>query len=292
MLRLNPDLPVLWTTPHSLQIGSLDKPIEICEVTRGIEVVVRALRKGTPRNTLDALARQSGVSTQRLDELLRELIPAFLPDSDAGSPRITHGAFADVILGGSGDGRGEIEYVLRSDFRISELADVDSETNEDWRSGLADDTVAVIVESFFVPPSSVGGLLRRDVSHLLVSIDERGAWIGPLVIPGKTPCATCIDFARRDTNASWPAIATQLLAQEHPRLTPRLRCRVAEEVFRFLAGPERHNASTRVRVSPDSPSVSVDVVRFHEQCHCRGLTGTVSELAECRGNLIPLPKKS
>jgi bacteriocin biosynthesis cyclodehydratase domain-containing protein len=38
------------------------------------------------------------------------------------------------------------------------------------------------------------------------------AWIGPLVLPGRTACLRCVDAHRRDRDPAWPAVAAQLAA--------------------------------------------------------------------------------
>ena len=53
-------------------------------------------------------------------------------------------------------------------------------------------------------------LLALDVTHLLLVSDEDGVTVGPVVIPGKTACAGCLDHARADRDARWPRIALQL----------------------------------------------------------------------------------
>jgi bacteriocin biosynthesis cyclodehydratase domain-containing protein len=53
--------------------------------------------------------------------------------------------------------------------------------------------------------------LVRHRPHLPVVIREVAATIGPLVIPGHTPCLRCVELARADRDPAWPALAAQLV---------------------------------------------------------------------------------
>jgi bacteriocin biosynthesis cyclodehydratase domain-containing protein len=47
--------------------------------------------------------------------------------------------------------------------------------------------------------------------HLPVLIRETTAVIGPLVVPGRTPCCRCVELARGDRDPAWPSLSAQLL---------------------------------------------------------------------------------
>jgi bacteriocin biosynthesis cyclodehydratase domain-containing protein len=51
----------------------------------------------------------------------------------------------------------------------------------------------------------------RDRPHLPVVVRETTALIGPLVIPGRTPCCRCVELARGDRDPAWPSLSAQLL---------------------------------------------------------------------------------
>lgn len=51
----------------------------------------------------------------------------------------------------------------------------------------------------------------RDRPHLPVLVRETTAVIGPLVIPGGTPCCRCVELARGDRDPAWPSLSAQLL---------------------------------------------------------------------------------
>ena len=53
-------------------------------------------------------------------------------------------------------------------------------------------------------------LVRDGTPHLAAYVRETVGVIGPLVIPGATPCLRCIDLARTDLDADWPRVLAQL----------------------------------------------------------------------------------
>jgi bacteriocin biosynthesis cyclodehydratase domain-containing protein len=62
-----------------------------------------------------------------------------------------------------------------------------------------------------IPPEWLRLVRRRP--HLPVVIRDVTATIGPLVIPGSTPCLRCVELARADRDPAWPVLAAQLIAR-------------------------------------------------------------------------------
>lgn len=54
------------------------------------------------------------------------------------------------------------------------------------------------------------GPLREGVPHLLAFLRERSAVVGPLVLPGESPCLRCLDLHRAGRDPAWPLLAAQL----------------------------------------------------------------------------------
>jgi bacteriocin biosynthesis cyclodehydratase domain-containing protein len=51
----------------------------------------------------------------------------------------------------------------------------------------------------------------RDRPHVPVLVRETTAVIGPIVVPGRTPCCRCVELARGDRDPAWPSLSAQLL---------------------------------------------------------------------------------
>ena len=70
-------------------------------------------------------------------------------------------------------------------------------------------TLAVVAPIGGMPAPEVVATVR-DVPHLFVQVRETTALVGPFVVPGRTACWRCVQIARTDRDACWPALAAQL----------------------------------------------------------------------------------
>jgi len=54
--------------------------------------------------------------------------------------------------------------------------------------------------------------------HLLAEVRETLGVVGPLVLPGRSACLTCLDLTRTDLDPDWPALAAQLAMPSRSRI--------------------------------------------------------------------------
>lgn len=245
VLRIDPAARPIWRTPDSLQFG-LDPVLAILDpVPAGADRVVHALAAGCDRATLEALVGAGGLD--QLDSLLTTIAPALLRRSTA----------AAVPLGVAITGPDDLVELLRGWFPAAS----------------ARPDVAVVVAHHLVPPAGTVRWLRDDVPHLAVVFGDQSATVGPLVVPGATPCLQCADQHRLD-GPHWRAIAAQLLRRGGSRTagSARIRLRVAAlvgdaiESLREAAPTGLEGAA--LRIAPDG-SVSRSPRPWHERCLCR-----------------------
>jgi hypothetical protein len=52
--------------------------------------------------------------------------------------------------------------------------------------------------------------LRRGIPHLPLVVQAHRVQVGPLITGGAGPCLSCMDLHRRDRDAAWPAVLSQL----------------------------------------------------------------------------------
>jgi hypothetical protein len=67
--------------------------------------------------------------------------------------------------------------------------------------------LAVLTDGY--PPELPGTLVASAVAHLTAAASEAIGVVGPLVIPGRTACLSCVDLARSDRDPAWPLILAQ-----------------------------------------------------------------------------------
>jgi bacteriocin biosynthesis cyclodehydratase domain-containing protein len=141
----------------------------------------------------------------------------------------------------------------------------------------AADPDLLIVVSCGEPRRSVFDRARREgIAHLLVVLDEDRVRVGPLVVPGVTPCLTCLDLNRTDWDPAWPALLPQLgrssWTTTPPTVAAPLTYMAAAEVgveVQALAGGSRPRTSGRVlAIGPRHDDRASWPVAFHHSCAC------------------------
>ena len=278
MPRLNPRLPLLWRTPTSCQFGSLEPVAILRDTTVNEERALAVLREGTSLPTLRALAAQWHMTPSELDDFLDRIAPALECESPPPRPRVS------VV--GCETGRHEITRAFDDGWDVVDAVDASSNT-------VADVDLVIIVANYVVPLAMAGAWLRRDIPHLLVVFDEADAHVGPLIVPGVTPCAHCIDEQRRVSDGCWPAVATQLMFAQRPETTTALRFRVACDVLRIAQHWRDQTTfpSTRLMVTASTSTDDGDA-EFSDDCECRALKGIGSESEGFRESQTMTPTTS
>lgn len=72
--------------------------------------------------------------------------------------------------------------------------------------------LAIVAPGERPPTELLVDLARRMIPHLLVEVCEDRAVLGPLVVPGRTPCGRCRDLALTDRDPLWPRTQAGLAA--------------------------------------------------------------------------------
>jgi len=70
--------------------------------------------------------------------------------------------------------------------------------------------LVVLVHASAADSTEAAALVRAGLPHLAVVVRERGVLVGPLVLPGRTPCLRCLDLHRADRDPAWPRVLAQL----------------------------------------------------------------------------------
>ncbi len=259
ILRLDSRRPIVWRTPHSLQLGTDPVLAVLDNVTDGDARLLNALTAGSSRAGLDTLAAQAGVPPHRVGEVLRAVAPA-LERSDEQARAAQRQPLAIV---GRGSAAARVAGVLGEAGHP--VAHGSSVTLVAGRRP----TVAVLVSGFVSDPIEHQRWLRRDIAHLPIVFGEVSVTIGPLVVPGVTACLTCVELHRVAAEPSWSAVASQMWGQSAPTETAALATEAAVEAVRVLRAPHREGLAVRLDV--DSGNRTERVWEPSEECGCRGL---------------------
>jgi len=269
--RLDPSRPLLWRSPHCLQVG-VDEPVVLDRVSTGTEQVVAALQAGFPGEVEGRLAAAFSIGTTEFHRVMTALAPAIHRDGGSPAPLGTTGRCRIAI-----DGVGPTAERLR-DILAGERAVRVVEPDRASHTGGVD--LTILCADFVLPPSRYARWLRDDVPHLPIVLGDRVVTIGPFVTPGEGPCLHCVDLHRTDEDPAWPALASQLLGRPSPLddllLSSEIAARSARLVLRRITTDRPVLASTQLTVDAATGRLRRRVVREHSRCACRALPGSAT----------------
>lgn len=254
VLQLDPAIPRVWRDPTTLQFGVDPVVAVLDEVTPGLERLVEVLAAGVSETGYPMLAEHHGVSEVEARRL-REAAAACLvgEQAPASSARA-------LVLGDNPQAAGIAAVLGDAGLRTS-----------DPRSP----ALVLLVADRVVSPADHRGWLQRDVPHLPVVVGDTAITIGPLVEPGRTGCLHCVGLHRRDADAAWPAIATQLTTLPRPAPHPLRTASAIAIVTRMVARRLREGAAAgpgiELRVAGDGDELSERSFAAHPDCRCSAL---------------------
>lgn len=123
------------------------------------------------------------------------------------------------------------------------------------------------------PAEHIQQWMSQGIPHLLVDYPD-GPFIdvGPIVIPGRTPCARCILLARQDQNLAWSEIVMQRLSspQEVPVAVAHLVAgMVGLEILRFIDEHQSSLIGSSARIDYHQPTrMTEQKFGRHPACGC------------------------
>jgi bacteriocin biosynthesis cyclodehydratase domain-containing protein len=135
--------------------------------------------------------------------------------------------------------------------------------------------LVVHVEDRAVDVAAATRLVAIGTDHLAVVVHEAGAVVGPLVLPGLTPCHRCLDLHRRDADDRWPTMAVQLReryatvpAPEETATTSVAAAVAAAQALAHLDGHRTHARGATFEI--ELPQAVPRVRRWtpHPTCGC------------------------
>ncbi len=327
VLRLDPDRPLIWRTPRSVQFG-VEPPVAVLEgVDAARELMLGVLARGSSRGVLDAVAASAGAGSAAVDRLLGEVagVLARQPDParDETGDRASPLAGTVVAVDGGGAPAAVMgELLQRLGARVLPPSEAGgplfpsppvstSMSTVAASAGAASEpaVAAVVIAHYAVPPRRAAEWLRADLPHLLVEFGDRSVRVGPVVHPGGGPCAQCLEMHRVDADPAWPALASQLFQRRAPSAdalgvstAATAAARVLGEFLSGGAGLRWAHEAVRIRRpeygngSPGRSSVApppLDQLRFsvHPDCGCRSLPENETADARCSGVIRPPPRR-
>lgn len=125
-----------------------------------------------------------------------------------------------------------------------------------------------------LPADEADPLHISDRPHVPVSAYRAHASIGPLVVPGRTPCLNCLHLHRQDGDPQWPHLVHQwraaesLLATDTDPLVTWQAASSAVAMVRHWIDSAQCAPSHRIRWRLPNPVPDYEVLTPHPSCGC------------------------
>lgn len=246
LTRLDPSRPLLWRDDTTLQLGD-DGTLRLSAEQPWVEPLLSRLRHGFRRSAYDVIAHAAGAPWDEARRLLALIAPALHDDPSPARAAWT-----------------------------SSLGLTDTRTEGRLREALADEGVVIAppedpeaVAVVLVPGAAAAvqfaRQLRDDRAHLPVAFEPGRVTVGPLVVPGDTPCLSCRDLEDTERDPAWPLVHSQLIGRDPGRIPASRVGEAARLAAVLLASNE---AGRLARVSADG-RCAWRSVSFREECLCR-----------------------
>lgn len=269
LTRLDPAFPLLWRDVDTVQFG-LDGTLRISLTEPWVERLLQTLRSGFRRGSFDVIAHGVGAPREAARDLLRMLQPVLLNDLPPLPPIWVEGVnLADSRV------QTRIEHALRDEGFVT--AD---------RSAAG--AVGVVLVHGAASAHQLGRYLRDDIRHVPVAFEPGGTTIGPLIVPGRTPCLSCRDAHERDRDPAWPSLHAQLIGSTSVPVTAARTAEAAGLIGRLLGEEDGAKHTTSVRITPDGRR-AWRAASFHEECLCREQR-FLSPRGSARGDAPPVQR--
>lgn len=244
--RLDPAVPLLWRDGDTLQIG-IEGTLRIPASAPWVEQLLARMAAGFRRSAFDVIAHSLGAPHTEARALYSRLEP-LLVDEVA----VHRAAWVESI-----DVRdGRCEYRLREALLDEGVPPGDPRSSAD---------VAVVLVEGAAAALHFRRHLRDDVPHLPVALERGRVTVGPLVVPGASPCLACRDAHECDRDPAWPRLHAQLIGRA---AGPVSAVRIADAAI-AVAAVLTAGADGAVLELSGGVRRELRRVTFHAECRCR-----------------------
>lgn len=274
MLRLDPAQPPLWRSGRTLQFG-VEGVLRIDDPPPWQERLLHELERGLPAHAVDVIAVSAGASPGEGAAFLAGLGALVIAGAGAATQRVV------LVAARDDPARDGVRDALDAMGVVTDTVD-----GRDHVPAEEDRTLPrILLAHHALSPERAAAALRDDAPHLPLVLTGGGAVVGPLVIPGATPCVACLYAHRRDADPAWPMLLVQLLARSPTRHGAGLVHEATQLAVRLIRGqgPSDRGRPGDAAPSAHSVSVSVDSARRrwhahapHRECACRSLPGSAT----------------
>ena len=141
------------------------------------------------------------------------------------------------------------------------------------RGAAARADLVVLADAARPDPVTAHRLVLDGRRHLPVAVTDGAGSVGPLVVPGRTPCLRCEDLVRAEEDPAWPRVAAELGVRRTPASPAAAAATAAlavTEVLALLRGATPPSWGTTLHLAADGTRRDRPV-RRHPGCGCDAL---------------------
>ncbi|MFP3988062.1 TOMM precursor leader peptide-binding protein [Streptomyces sp. E11-3] len=140
------------------------------------------------------------------------------------------------------------------------------------------------LDGYAPDPAAAAQLMAAGTPHLYAGVIEGTGVVGPLVLPGSSACAGCLEIARTERDPQWPRLVAQWRSgQARPvpagelALSTAVAGLAAGHALAFVDGESPASAGVRCEVSLPALAWSSQRVEPHPDCSCGAARGGEGE---------------
>ncbi|MCC3772668.1 ThiF family adenylyltransferase, partial [Streptomyces sp. UNOC14_S4] len=124
-------------------------------------------------------------------------------------------------------------------------------------------------------PAAAQELVLAGTPHMYAGVLEATGVVGPLVLPGRTACAGCVELGRAGRDPAWPRMLAQWRSGRAPgvpscdmALATVVAGLTVSRALAFLDGGSPASAGVRLELALPGPAWSPRPVEPHPRCPC------------------------
>ena len=234
---VNDSLTLLPRRDGTLQVGWHPDARFVLEPPAGVSASVMAsvLRSMDGRRSIPEIywsASELGVDASVLTEILAELERFGIVERRRPSPT----RIAAVLVLGRGPLADAVAIGLSPGCRVARR-------HVTLPRDHAEFDCVVVADSVVCAPEVARALMTYGIAHLPVRSRDGTGVVGPLVLPGHTPCLECVELTRCDYDREWPHLAAQLLGSIGSASGPTVTATAAFAAAQVIQFTEAHAES-------------------------------------------------
>lgn len=250
--RIDPALPICWEDLETLRIGFEHAVVRLRRPTVVAQRIISAFREGMPLSNM--LRYHYGASPVEWSAIVETLAPALVSVDAAPGDSTSASAASTQSLVVPGETRGA--HLVRA-----ALSSIGWQVRDDVPSGATSEVnvpaplAQISVEQFVEAPAILPVAPQSQLPQLPVKFTDQSVWIGPILMPGATPCAECVLRADTVHEPALPVLGAQLVDAVPATLTPAAVTFTAavigalvERFFCAPSTPRTHDDEQRLRL--------------------------------------------